>query len=116
MRLTKSALLLAFLLVFAACGGDDEGSTTTAGGSDSAATVVIEGFAFAEVSDAAVGEEVVVLNNDATGHTWTSNDGIFDSGTISGGDTFTFTFDAAGQYSFFCGIHPTMTGAITITG
>lgn len=117
MRSTTPALLLAFILVFAACGGDDDtNSTTTTAGADPGATVVIEGFAFAEVSDAAVGEEVVVRNNDATGHTWTSTDGTFDSGTIAGGDTFTFTFGAAGEYSFFCGIHPTMTGSITITG
>ena len=121
MRSTTPALLLAFVLVFTACGGDDESdsttpTTTTGAGSDAGATVLIDGFEFAEVADAAVGEEVVVLNQDATSHTWTSTDGSFDSGTIAGGGTFTFTFDTAGEYSFFCSIHPSMTGSITIPG
>lgn len=121
MRSTSSALLLALALVVTACGGGDaNGSTDTTaaptGGGAGDPAVVIDGFAFVDIQDVAVGEEVVVANRDATGHTWTSNDGTFDSGTIAGGNTFSFVFDTPGEYRFFCGIHPTMTGSITVTG
>ena len=62
------------------------------------------------------GTEVTVTNQDGAGHTWTSTDGLWDSGTLRGGNTYAFTFTDPGTYGFFCGIHPSMTGTITVTG
>jgi len=59
---------------------------------------------------------VTVRNLDATAHTWTSRIGLFNSGNIAGGAVFTHVFDTAGDYEFFCSIHPDMTGEITVTG
>ena len=43
-------------------------------------------------------------------------DGRFDSGNISKGQTFPFSFAEPGEYPFFCAIHPaTMTGVVTVT-
>lgn len=43
-------------------------------------------------------------------------DGRFDSGNISKGQTFEFSFPEPGQYPFFCAVHPaTMTGLVTVT-
>lgn len=95
------------------------GATTTAAATTTVAagpTITISGFAFGDPITVAAGTTVTVVNADATGHTWTSQAGVFDSGTLRGGDTFTFTFTDAGEYRFFCGIHPSMTGSITITG
>ena len=61
-----------------------------------------------------VGTEVEVENRDTAAHTWTSVDGVFDSGNLGNGDTFTFTFDTPGEYEFFCSIHPDMKGSITV--
>lgn len=119
MRPTISATLLALIVLLTACGDDDTADTTTAPTTSTAPAppaVVIESFAYAEVQEVAVGDQVVVENRDATRHTWTASDGSFDSGPISGGDTFAFVFDEPGDYRFFCGIHPTMTGSITVTG
>lgn len=91
-------------------------TTTTTTPAADGPTITIEGFAFGDPITVAVGTEVTVINADATGHTWTSQAGLFDSGTLRGGDTFVFTFAEAGEYRFFCGIHPTMTGSITVTG
>jgi plastocyanin len=79
------------------------------------AEIVISGFAFSEDITVPVGTTVVVRNDDGAGHTWTSDDGVFDSGFIDGGDTFEFTFTEAGTFAFHCEVHPTMTGTVTVT-
>jgi plastocyanin len=52
-----------------------------------------------------------------TGGTATAKpDGRFDSGNLSKGQTFQFSFAEPGEYPFFCAIHPaTMTGTVTVT-
>lgn len=80
------------------------------------AQIIISGFDFGDATTVSVGDEVTVVNRDGSAHTWTSSDGAFDSGVISGGGSFSFTFDTAGEFAFFCAIHPQMTGAITVTG
>jgi plastocyanin len=47
-------------------------------------------------------------------HTATSDDEVFDSGTLNEGDEFSFTFDEAGTFSYFCQVHPTMQGTIVV--
>jgi plastocyanin len=41
-------------------------------------------------------------------------DGKFDSGIIEGGKSFPFVFDAAGEYPYYCMLHPWMTGQVTV--
>ncbi|HEV8406154.1 MAG TPA: plastocyanin/azurin family copper-binding protein, partial [Nitrososphaera sp.] len=55
-----------------------------------------------------VGEIVTWINNDSGRHTITSKDGTFDSGVMGKGQSFSFTFDKAGQYPYFCSPHPGM--------
>jgi plastocyanin len=91
---------------------------TEAPGDDAAASseIVISGFAFSEDITVPVGTTVVVRNDDSAPHTWTADDGAFDSGNIDGGGTFEFTFTEAGTFAFHCNVHPSMTGTITVTG
>jgi plastocyanin len=97
--------------------------TVTAGGeaddADDAATgetITIAGFAFTGATEVAVGTTVTVVNEDGSDHTWTADDGTFSSGNLAPGDSFEFTFDEPGTYTYACRIHPTMTGTITVTG
>lgn len=120
---SKLPWLLVLLTAVAACsGGSSDATTSTSAPAQPSstaateATITIAGFAFSGPESVAVGEEVRVVNEDNTPHTWTSTDGEFDSGSLAGGDSFTHTFDEAGEYSFFCGIHPQMTGSITVGG
>jgi plastocyanin len=39
----------------------------------------------------------------------------FKSGSLGMGETYSFTFDEAGKYPYFCSIHPSMRGTITVT-
>jgi plastocyanin len=89
---------------------------TSAAADGAAATINISGSSFGSSPTVAVGDEVEVINNDSIPHTWTSSDGVFDSGTLGQGDTFSFTFEEAGEYPFVCVIHPTMTGTVTVEG
>ncbi len=57
---------------------------------------------------------VTWVNNDGVTHRVISDAPLFDSANLSGGDNYTFTFTAAGTYTYHCSIHPTMVGTITI--
>ena len=67
-----------------------------------------------------VGTTVVWTNKDSAAHTVTSGDptagpsGQFDSGIIKPGNTFKHTFTNTGTTSYYCSIHPWMTGKIIV--
>lgn len=78
--------------------------------------VVIEGLSFNPSSiTVPAGMEVVWVNQDGTTHTVTSRDDVFDSGNIADGESFSYTFDEAGTYEYYCTIHPSMEGEVTVT-
>lgn len=62
-----------------------------------------------------VGTTVDWTNDDPFAHTVTANDGSFDSGTMEGGEVFSQTFEQPGTFEYFCVIHPSMTGTVTVT-
>lgn len=67
-----------------------------------------------------VGGTVTWTNDDTAAHTVTSGtptdgpDGMFDSSIIMSGATFEYTFEEAGQYDYFCIVHPWMTGKVSV--
>ena len=61
------------------------------------------------------GTKVMWTNSDAATHTVTSDDGVFESGSLSSGKTFSFTFSAPGSFSYHCGPHPSMRATVTVT-
>ncbi|MFQ5946395.1 MAG: cupredoxin family copper-binding protein, partial [Anaerolineae bacterium] len=61
-----------------------------------------------------VGATVVWTHEDSAPHTVTSDDGIFDAGTMAEGGSFQFTFESPGTYAYHCDIHPRMTGTIEV--
>ncbi len=72
----------------------------------------------------AVGTTVTWTNNDAVAHTVTSGsstgtvaspDGLFDSGDIAPGETFSYTFTEAGTFDYFCTPHPWMMGTVIVS-
>ena len=116
-RFPVAVTLLLFVLV-AACGGSSSEPTTTAGGATgSADSVTIDDFSFmpSELT-VSVGDTVTWTNDQGVAHTVTADTGEFDSGNLAQGAEFTETFDAAGTFPYFCAIHPSMTGSITVEG
>lgn len=80
------------------------------------ASVDIAGFAFDPSSlTIEAGSTVTWTNSDAATHTVTSDDGTFDSGDLANGESFSFTFDEPGTYTYHCEIHPDMTAEIIVT-
>ncbi len=80
-------------------------------------TVDIKDFAFAPADlTIVVGDKVTWVNLDATAHTATSSDDppVFDSGTLAENDTYSFVFEEAGSFAYFCEFHAGMTGTITV--
>lgn len=57
---------------------------------------------------------VTWINNDTVSHTVSSRSAVFESGNLSPGESFTFTFTAEGAFDYFCRIHPSETGLIVI--
>ena len=81
----------------------------------STASISIAQFAFAGSPTVAPGTVVAVPNTDGANHTLTASDSSFDTGTILGGSQASFIAPSEpGTYAFFCAIHPSMTGTITV--
>lgn len=91
-------------------------TTTTESEPDDEVTIEIEGFSFGAPLEITAGTTVTVVNRDSVPHTWTADDGSFDSGRLSPGESFTITLTQPGEFTFYCQIHPSMTGSITVTG
>ena len=82
-----------------------------------AASVSIVNFAFTPSSlSVRVGTRVTFTNRDGTTHTVTANGGLFNSGNLPPGQTYSFTFMGRGSFAYHCQIHPMMTGTISVTG
>src|SRR5205807_2631039 len=60
------------------------------------------------------GKTVTWANKDSTPHTATSTTGLFDSGILNSGQTFSHTFPQTGVYSYYCTLHSWMKGNVTV--
>lgn len=80
--------------------------------------VVIKDFSFAPAElVVAAGTTVTFVNREnGVAHTSTSDDGAWKSGNLNPDDTFSFTFEEPGTFSYFCSIHPGMKAVITVEG
>ncbi|MEK7353734.1 MAG: cupredoxin family copper-binding protein [Chloroflexota bacterium] len=80
-----------------------------------AVQVNLSGFAFSPATiTVPVGTPVIWTNKDSVTHTVTSNSGLFDSGNLARGATFSYTFKEKGTFQYHCNLHPSMTGKIIV--
>jgi nitrite reductase (NO-forming) len=105
------------------------GATTGANGGGGTATgVSITTGSSTKTTDAfqpnpaqvSVGSTVTWTNEDAQPHTVNSGenatpDGTFDSGILAPAATYDFTFTEAGEYPYFCLLHPNMVGTVSVS-
>ena len=113
-RLLGPALLLSVLAV--GCASQPTASPARAA---AATQISIKGFAFNPNQPSVTkGATITWTNDDGTAHTVTSGvpgtpSGKFDQ-RVEAGTTFSFTFTETGTYEFFCNIHNSMRGTVTV--
>jgi len=75
----------------------------------------ISGMAFSpDTITISVGDTITWTNQDGASHTATGDNSEFDSGTLGNGQSFSFTFTAAGTYTYHCAFHSGMTATIIV--
>src|SRR5918999_439189 len=107
--------------------GNATGTGTTGGEGGGATSVSIVPGSSSLTTDAyqpnpvqvSVGTTVTWTNDDAQPHTATSGqnatpDGTFDSGIMAPQGTFEHTFTEAGEYPYFCLLHPNQVGTVIV--
>jgi plastocyanin len=96
------------------------GSTSTGNDSSGAIAtdaVTIQGFAFSPANiTVKKGATVTWTNKDSANHSIISDTSNGPSSSLFGqGQTYSFTFNTAGTFNYHCGVHPDMTGKVTVT-
>jgi plastocyanin len=122
-----AGLLISGLLAVTSCGTSSQTTpgtglqtspppvSTTGSGFKPGPDISIENFAFSpDTVTIAIGTTVTWKNKDSVNHTVTSQTGVFDSGTLSNGGSFSFTFTQAGTFEYHCSIHTSMHGTVIV--
>ena len=94
-----------------------EAPTTTEAATppEDAIGVSISGFAFnPNPVTIESGQTVLWVNNEAVSHTTTSDDDLWNSGSLRTDAQFFFTFEQPGEFAYFCSIHREMTGTVIV--
>lgn len=105
--LRNLAVRLAVAIVLSFC--QHPGTARAAG-----TMVTIDNFTFEPARlTVKVGTTVTWKNRDDIPHTVVSA-GKFRSKAMDTDDSYSFTFTAAGDYTYFCSLHPHMTGTIKV--
>jgi plastocyanin len=77
--------------------------------------IKIDNFVFGpQAITVPVGTTVTWTNSDDIPHTAVSTDGVFKSNVMDTDEKFSYTFSKAGTYSYYCSVHPKMTGQIVV--
>jgi plastocyanin len=77
--------------------------------------ISIDNFSFSPaLATVPIGATVTWTNRDDIPHTVVSTEQTFKSKPLDTDDTFSYRFDRAGAYPYFCSIHPKMTGQIEV--
>ncbi|HEX7761251.1 MAG TPA: cupredoxin family copper-binding protein [Caulobacteraceae bacterium] len=88
---------------------------TAAPATTAAPVVTIGNFTFGPMTvTVPVGGQVTWINGDDVPHTVMAADKSFRSKPIDTDERFSFTFTKPGVYSYFCSLHPKMTGTVIV--
>jgi plastocyanin len=78
--------------------------------------VSISNFAFTPHGSRIIaGDTITWTNNDNIPHSSTSDNGVWDSGILSHGQTFSFVFDNAGTFPYHCAVHLSMKDTVFVS-
>jgi plastocyanin len=112
---------LIFVLAIAICGScdkkdsDDNAPASPSTSGPGANEVWMQNNAFTPSSiTVSAGTTIKWTNKDNMAHTVTSDNGLFDSGNIAAGGTYTRQFTTAGSYPYRCTLHSGMIGTVVV--
>ena len=112
----QKAILLAILIILNLCvaAWGDDASSVSAG--DRKNTIEIKDFAFNPPTlTVKSGEKITWINRDEEPHTIVSVEKQFKkSSALDTDQSFTITSSTPGTYTYFCSVHPKMTGTIVV--
>jgi plastocyanin len=111
--------------------GNTTGTSATGAGGGTSVSIVSGSSSLTDTAyqpnpiQVSVGTTVTWTNNDSQPHTVTSGsnvqpDGKFDSSPnfnplMAPGQTFSHTFTEAGEYPYYCALHPNMVGTVSVS-
>src|ERR1700730_581655 len=105
-------VMIAILLL---CAGSPSVMASNDKASAAAAEVKIDNFSFGpQTITVPVGATVIWTNRDDIPHTSVSTEGVFKSKVMDTDEKFSYTFTKPGAYSYYCTIHPKMTGQVIV--
>ena len=106
-----SAPLMITLLLFAGLPSVTANDQPTAANTE----IKIDNFSFGpETLTVPVGATGTWTNKDDIPHTTVSTDGAFKSKVLHTEEKFSYTSTKPGTYSYFCSVHPKMTGKVVV--
>jgi plastocyanin len=77
--------------------------------------VKVDNFSFSpQTITIAPGTTVIWTNRDDIPHTVVSDEKVFKSKVLDTDEKFSYTFDKAGSFPYFCSVHPKMTGKVIV--
>ena len=117
-----SIMIISAVVIMAGCKSNNSSYSTapSGGGTPGANEVWMQNIAFSPATKTiSAGTTITWTNKDNTTHTATSGvpnspDGLFNSGNLNNGGTFSFKFTTAGTFKYYCMIHGTMMTATMI--
>lgn len=76
--------------------------------------VAIQGMAFSPANiSVQVGDTVTFTNQDSAPHSGTATNKSFDTGVLNKGESGTIKVSKAGNFDYFCVVHPSMKGKVS---
>jgi plastocyanin len=86
-----------------------------AGQSGPTVQATIDNFTFApKTLTVKAGTTIHWTNKDDSPHTVTSDQGVFASPLMDTDQSFQYTFTKPGKFTYFCKLHPAMTGVVVV--
>jgi len=78
-------------------------------------SIAIRDFVYAPGNlQVAAGATVTWTNYDSAPHTATAKDGSWDTGILNKNETMAITLEEAGEYLYYCTVHPSMVARLTV--
>ncbi len=96
-------------------GGYQQGSTQQGTPVTGVTHMNIQNFAYQYANmQVRAGTTVTWTNQDNVPHSITFKNGMKDSGLLSAGQSFSYTFNTPGTYQYYCTVHPYMVATVTV--